>query len=143
MRRVYDVSPSAANEGTEPDDREWWQKVPRRVFGERIETMDLRALERLRGEISGALSVIQSQLETRKGDDEWYTRARRSLGYISQRNGMVKALINTHNERHRTENEGRKTVHIADARSRLASGDVTGAVSVVLDLLEGGHVRKP
>lgn len=141
MRRIVDVT-VPANEGGATSEHEWWKRVSKSGFGARIETMDLRALERLRAELSGALSVIQSQLETRpRGDDDWYQRARRSLGYISQRNGMVKAVINTHNERTRTENEGRRTVYIADARSRLESGDVTGAVAVVLDLLEGQHAR--
>lgn len=141
MRRVYDVPPPVP-EGGATDAPEWWKRVSRKAFGQRIETMEIKELERLKAELSGALSVIQSQLETRpRGEDDWYQRARRSLGYISQRNGMVKAVINTHNERHRLDVEGRKTVFIADARTRLENGDVTGAVSVVLDLLEGQHAR--
>lgn len=136
LRRVYDVTPPQP-EAADTDEPEWWKRVPLRVFVLRIEAMELNALERLRGELSGALSVIQAQLETRHDDDEWRARARRSLGHTSQRNAMVKAVIVTHNERRRVENDGRKTVFLADARTRLESGDVAGAVTAVLDLLEG------
>ena len=67
----------------------WWQICPLPEFKERILAMHKDELEAILAEVRGAISVIQSQIEVRKADREWWVRARHAQGILSERKRIL------------------------------------------------------
>lgn len=124
------------------NEKPWWQQGTANAFRERLTALPLPELEALAGEIGGALSVLQSQLETSDRDEEWRKRARQAQGYISERKAAVRAELQRRNEERRARNVESKREYLQAARARLNAGDTAGAVAALLDLLEGQHVKE-
>lgn len=117
--------------------REWWQTVRIEDFRARVTTMTTPELEMLAGEISGLLVRLQTQLETGSPDAVWLASVRGALGRIAERKAFLRTQLQLRNVGTASEKQRLRARLLAEARAKVRSGDLGGAVELLLDWLEG------
>ena len=133
----------------------WWQIAAVPVFKAKLADMTTPDLRALGAEIKGVTTLIQSQLESRgKTDIVWWKKARASLGFTSEKRGLVRTEIFTrHSEEQETHREQRLKAHekrraeddskreqrietLSRLRKQAQEGDVQGAFIGLLDFFD-------
>lgn len=72
----------------------WWQTINTGAFLIKVRSMQRDEIESLSTEISGALAVIQSQLESRgKTNPGWWSSARAAMGFMIEKQHLVRGEL--------------------------------------------------
>lgn len=141
LRRVYEP-PAPAQTRRGDRSNSWWQICGVAEFKERIDAMSLQELEPLFGEIRGACSVISVTVQNKEADPAHRSRARAALGFVSEKRRVLQARIQREETaRHDAGRELTKTV-AKEARTALENGDLSGALSRIIDWLDQFSSRK-
>lgn len=112
----------------------WWQVASVPLFKERITDMTTPDLSALNAEIQGALTVIQAQLEARgKTNIVWWKKARASLGFISEKKGILRVELSTRQNSDQSDRKQHRIEVLSELRQQAEDGDVQGAVVGLFD----------
>jgi hypothetical protein len=118
-------------------EKAWWQACSLDEFEAAVKQMPVREIDALVLEIGARISAVTSQVEDTTRDDlEWLGRAKRALGHMTERRRIARAEVTRRNETSRGSNYARKKRVVDAARKALESGDVAGAVKILIDLAD-------
>lgn len=89
------------------EENRWWQVMNTGAFRLKLRTMARIDVEALSSEIHGACTVVQSQLEARGKDNlAWWRSARQALGYMAEKQSLVRAELARLNKISRESRDG-------------------------------------
>lgn len=123
-------------DSSEQKQREWWQQCSDAQFLQSCAEMTTNQLQELTADMSSLTARLAAQVEKGSPDAEWLSRAKYALRMVASRRSLVKAELTSRNEVARTKNSDKKRRWMTAARKALDSGDVAGAVRVLVDFLD-------
>lgn len=113
-------------------DQQWWHGCDKETFEQRLSEMHMRELHELSNELGANATSIHGQLSKHNPDEEWRRRAIRAVAHIGERRALIKAELAARDANNRNKNYDVKKRMVANARALIASGDVGGALEVLL-----------
>jgi hypothetical protein len=116
---------------------QWWQESNVPFFTAKIADMTTPDLKLLCAEIKGAVSLMQSQIESRgKANMGWWRKVSQAKGYATEKHRIVRAELHNRNQQAQQSNTTRREHRLARLRQLRHKAVVDESVDTLALVVE-------
>lgn len=137
-------APRETADNADKRDREWWAQCSPEELQHEASMMPLGELQATVGELNAAISSTATVVsDPQMTDTVWKDRARRALAHQRKARSIFAAEVKSRQDQRAAEKREDRQRIVAQARDCVADNNLTGAVMLMLQWIEGFGQKDP